>query len=272
MEEVLDNRDKFSMDHELAGYLGGVLLEGGSGTTSSFVQSLVLALVAFPDVQKKAQKEIDQVIGPDRVPTVDDFENLPYIRAIVKENHRFRPVSPLAIPHASLAEETIDGYVIPQGTTIFVNNWGMFHDDEVFDQPEVFNPDRFLASEYGTKAKVDESGRRHDMVFGSGRRICPGIHLAQNSISLNTMNLIWGFSFKEALDPETKLPIKVDIHDYAKGMFTCPNPFKCNIQVRSADHAQTIKSEFAQARSTFLSFEHDLLSEDAAHVAASQPV
>jgi len=226
-----------------------------------------LALVAFPDIQRKAQKEIDEIVGFERVPTVEDFENLPYIQAIVKETHRFRPVAPLAIPHASLADEIFDGYLIPQGTTIFVNNWGMFHDEAVFDEPEIFNPDRFLTSEYGTRPHVDESGRRHDMAFGSGRRICPGIRLAQNSIALNTMNLLWAFNFNEAINPDTKLPIKVDIHDYAKGILTCLNPFKCDIQVRSADHAQLIKSEFVQARSTFRSFEHDLLPEDAAHVA-----
>jgi cytochrome P450 len=68
-----------------ARYLGGMLIEGGSDTTSFFIQSLVLALVAFPEVTRKAQEEIDHVVGPHRLPTTEDFEHLPYIRAIVQE-------------------------------------------------------------------------------------------------------------------------------------------------------------------------------------------
>jgi hypothetical protein len=105
-------------------YLGGVLIEGGSDTTSFFIQSLVLALVSFPEVARKAQEEIDHIVGPHRLPTMNDFEHLPYIGAIVQEalfcplsfmlrtdaimfcqTHRWRPAAPLLIPHASISDE-----------------------------------------------------------------------------------------------------------------------------------------------------------------------
>jgi cytochrome P450 len=66
-------------------YLGGALLEAGSETTSLFLQSLIQALVVFPEVQRKAHEEIDRVIGSERAPRLDDIENLPYVQAIVKE-------------------------------------------------------------------------------------------------------------------------------------------------------------------------------------------
>jgi cytochrome P450 len=66
-------------------YLGGALLEGGSETTALFLQSLVQALVVFPEAQRKAQEEIDRVIGSERVPTLDDIKDLPYVQAVVKE-------------------------------------------------------------------------------------------------------------------------------------------------------------------------------------------
>lgn len=66
-------------------YLGGVLIEGGSDTTSSFIQTLLLALTVFPEAQRKAQEEIDRVVGLDRLPGLDDFSNLPYIQAVIQE-------------------------------------------------------------------------------------------------------------------------------------------------------------------------------------------
>jgi len=262
MEQILARQEEFGMNRELVGYLGGVLLEGASDTTSSTLQSLVLALTAFPEVQKKAQAEIDSVVGKDHTPTPDDFARLPYIQAVIKEALRWRPVAPLAIPHGTIQEETYRGYRIPVGTTIFVNNWGMFHDPEVYDRPDDFWPDRFLNNEFGTKPGVDNSDRRANMAFGSGRRFCPGFHLANSNLMLNTMNLIWAFDFSPAIDPDTKKPIPVDIHDYAKGILTAPNPFKATIKPRSAHHAEIIQHEFVAAGPAFEPFERDLRKED----------
>ncbi|KAJ7607185.1 cytochrome P450 [Roridomyces roridus] len=79
MEEILKSEEELGMDAEMTGYLGGVLIEGGSDTTSSFLQTLILALTAYPEAQKKAQEEIDRVVGPHRMPTLDDLDELRYI-------------------------------------------------------------------------------------------------------------------------------------------------------------------------------------------------
>ncbi|KAG8697762.1 hypothetical protein FRC09_007652 [Ceratobasidium sp. 395] len=100
------------------------------------------------------------------------------------------------------------------------------------------------------------------MAFGSGRRLCPGIHLANSNLMLNTMNLIWAFDFSPAIDPQTKKPIPVDTHDYAKGILTAPNPFKATIKPRSAHHAEIIHHDFVAAGSAFEPFERDLRKED----------
>ncbi|KAF8531833.1 cytochrome P450 [Gautieria morchelliformis] len=260
MEDLLDRHEQLGLDRELTAYLAGALLEGGSETQALYFQSLILALVAFPRVQKRAQEEIDRVVGSGRVPTLDDLKDLPYIQAIVKETHRFRPVAPLGLPHALSSEESvIDGYILPKGASIIMNIWGMFHDEEAFDKPEAFNPDRFLNSEFGTKAHVDTTGRRHDYAFGAGRRICPGIHLVQNSIFIITMKLLWGFNFAEAVDKSTNAAIKVDIHDYLNGLLLGPSPFQCRIEVRSAKHAELIESEFSRAKPSFVSYEPECL-------------
>ncbi|PBK75563.1 cytochrome P450 [Armillaria solidipes] len=262
MENILQNQELLGFNRELAGYLGGVLIEGGSDTTSSFLQSLILALVEFPEAQRKAQEEMNKVVGDQRLPTLDDFADLPYIQAVVKETHRFRPVAPVAVPHGMLAAEEYHGYMIPKGATIFVNTWGIFHDPDVYDEPEVFNPDRYLLTEHGTKPGVDDSAFRSTLAFGSGRRICPGMHLANNSLMLNTMNLIWAFQFSPAKDPVTGATLPIDIFDYEKGILTAPRPFQCRITPRSEGKAKLIKRAFLDAEDVFVKFESGITAED----------
>ncbi|KAJ7589618.1 cytochrome P450 [Mycena floridula] len=225
-KSFLENQDALGLSRELVGYLGATLIEGGSDTTSSFLQSL-----------------IDGVIGDERRPTFEDFENLPYIQAIVKEMHRFRPVTPLAIPHANVSVEERD--------RLSSSTYGV----SIMIQPEVFNPDRFLLTKYGTKPGFDASDFRATLSFGTGRRICPGMHLANNSLMLNTMNLIWGFSFSCATDPSTKASIPLDLFNYEKEIMMAPCPFKCAITVRSNARASIIQQGFLDAIPTFTKFE-----------------
>ncbi|KAK1235556.1 hypothetical protein PQX77_001209 [Marasmius sp. AFHP31] len=281
MEEVIKRQEEFGLDREMMGYLGGILLEGGSDTTSSFLHSVVLAMIAFPETQKKAQAELDRVVGPHRLPTLDDLPELPYLRALIQETHRFRPVAPLILPHATTAPDEYKGYLIPAGTTIFINVWGIFHDPgeldelsvkvailnllrraELYDDPDTFDPDRYLATENGTKPGVDGSDVRPTLGFGCGRRLCPGIHLAQNSINLDTMRLLWAFNFSRATDPETGKPIDVDVNDYLKGILTGPCPFKASITPRSTEVVGIIEREFHEATDTFSKFEFGLSAED----------
>ncbi|KAG8912689.1 hypothetical protein FRC00_003985 [Tulasnella sp. 408] len=266
METVCVRAEEWKLDRELVGYLGGVLLEGGSDTTSSFLQSLILALVTHPEVQKKAQEEIDRVIGNDRAPVLGDIEHLPYCQAIILETHRWRPVIPL-YPRSSTQVEFYNGHVLPKGTIIFVNTWGIFHDPNVYENPDEFNPDRFIESEFGIKreAREGDRDRRNNFAFGAGRRICPGIHLANNSLRINTVNLLWAFNFLKAKDASGK-EITPDVWDYAKGIGTCPNPFKCEIVPRSQHHKEIIERQFLEATEVFERFEHELSPEDEAIV------
>jgi len=267
MEFILDNQDSYRLDKEMIGYTGGILLEAGSDTTAIFLQFLICCLTAYPEVQRRAQKEIDEVVGKDRSPSLEDIESLPYINAIIHEVHRFRPIVPVGIPHRITQQEIVDGYVIPKGSTIFWNIWAISHDEEAFDRPDEFIPERFLTSEFGTKSGVDDTARRHDMPFGAGRRICPGIQLANNSIIMNTMNLIWAFDFKPTVDPTTGKVIPVDPNNLTEGVLSAPKPFLCDIKPRSESHADIIRGDFADARATFAPFEQELSPQDADFVA-----
>jgi len=96
---------------------------GGADTTVSSLMTFFLAMAVFPEVQKKAQEELDRVIGGDRLPITSDKSSLPYIEAVVKETHRWHPVGPMSIPHSCTQEDSISGYRIPKGAMILPNNW-----------------------------------------------------------------------------------------------------------------------------------------------------
>ena len=100
MDKVLDQQEKNELGPNQLRFIGGVLMEGGSDTSSSLILAIVQAMIHYPEVQERAQAEIDSVIGPDQSPQWSDFPNLPYINMIVKEGHRWRPILPLCFPHA----------------------------------------------------------------------------------------------------------------------------------------------------------------------------
>lgn len=103
LDKVLDQEDKLGFNRHQLYFLGGVLMEGGSDTSSSIIIAFIHAMTKWPEIQKRAQKEIDAVIGDGRTPVWSDYENLPYVAATVKEAMRWRPVVPLVFPHV-LAE------------------------------------------------------------------------------------------------------------------------------------------------------------------------
>lgn len=126
----------------------GSLFGAGSDTSSSTLQSFMLAMTCFPRVAAKAQEELDAVVGRDRAPTWKDQPNLPYCNAIVKETLRWRPVAVLGgTPHASIANDTYNGCFIPKGTTVLGNLWAIHHNEKYFKNSHEFMPERYLDKE-----------------------------------------------------------------------------------------------------------------------------
>lgn len=100
LDGVLDQQEKLNLTRNQLNFLCGVLMEGGSDTSSSTIFAFIQAMIRFPHVQKKAQQQIDTIVGEDRSPLWSDYPELPYVTMIVKESMRWRPVAPLAFPHA----------------------------------------------------------------------------------------------------------------------------------------------------------------------------
>ncbi|KAJ5669213.1 hypothetical protein N7462_010283 [Penicillium macrosclerotiorum] len=261
MDSVLDQNEKLGLNEHQMAFLGGVLVEGGSDTTASVILSFIHALTKWPEVLKKAQAEVDTVIGEDRSPVWKDYNRLPYIATIVKEAMRWRPAVPLAFPHAVNEDDWIDGYFIPKGSTVVINVWGLHHDPEHFANPDVFDPDHFkgqtaLAPELA--ASIDSSKRDH-YGYGSGRRICGGMHVAERNLWLAIAKIVWAFDISAGVDEKTGLPIIPDVNPqtgYKEGLVLTARPFSCDISVRSEARRATILQEFEKAeRDIFSQFE-----------------
>ncbi|KAF5345377.1 hypothetical protein D9757_013390 [Collybiopsis confluens] len=196
----------------------------GSDTTVSVVYSYLMAAVLYPEIQRKAQAEVDAIVGKDRLPSFGDRESLPYVEAVVKELYRWLPIVPLAVPHRAMEDNIFRGYLIPKDSLVFVNVWHYLHDPAVYKDPNTFNPERYL----GPNAEPDPVGRG---LFGYGRRICPGLHLADVSVWINIVKAVAAVQVEPALDANgvPKLPVP----ETTDGIIVRPIPFDCVVKPRS---------------------------------------
>jgi cytochrome P450 len=164
---------------------------GGTDTTAVTVEWAMSELLRNPDVLAKATKELDRVIGRDRLVAEGDIPNLPYMEAIVKETMRLHPVAPLLTPRLSREDVSVGSYDIPAGTRVFINAWAIGRDPEVWEAPMEFRPERFVGS------SVDVKGQHFELLpFGSGRRMCPGMGLALRMVPVILANLLHAFAWR----------------------------------------------------------------------------
>lgn len=163
-KQIRTVKESASLSRTELAYVVGVLYEAGSDTTTMVLEVFVLAAVLHPDAVRKAQDELDRVVGPGRLPDFSDLENLPYVNAFVKEVIRWRPIIPGGVPHAVTEEDEYIGYRIPKGATVLVNVWAMCMDETVYEDPERFWPERWM-----------EHPDLPLAAFGFGRRKCIGM-------------------------------------------------------------------------------------------------
>ncbi|KAI0516774.1 cytochrome P450 [Xylaria bambusicola] len=210
------------------------LYTAGVDSTISALEAFYLAMTIFPEVQRAAQEEIDRVIGSNRLPTMADRENLPYVEALVKEVYRWHPIAPMGIPHTTTDDDIYEGYLIPKGSTIFANVWHFTHDPKVHPDPMTFKPDRFLATN-GHEPERDP----HLFVWGFGRRVCPGRILADNFIWLTIAQSISVYTVCQVV--KDGVPIVPSI-TFQPGVASRPAKFATSIKLRSPQHEELIRS------------------------------
>ncbi|CAK7218989.1 hypothetical protein SEUCBS140593_003741 [Sporothrix eucalyptigena] len=238
----------------LAAYTCGGLVEAGSETTATTINNWMLAMVLNPDIMKKGQEEIDRVVGPNRLPQWDDEPSLPYVRAMIKETLRWRPVNKYGMYHSSVEDDWYQDYFIPKDSVVVLNWWAIHNDPRRYKDPDAFDPSRYLnhplsAAEY---MNVADANDRDHFTYGAGRRACPGVHVAEKSLFIIISRVLWGFNIgkKRAADgsfiePTTKM---------MEGFLSVPEPFDCKITVRSPAREKHIRDVFKKSQAEGLHY------------------
>ncbi|KAJ3523341.1 hypothetical protein NMY22_g11478 [Coprinellus aureogranulatus] len=211
----------------------------GSDTTVSSIATFFLAMAQNPNIQRKAQSHINEIIASrDRLPDFSDHPDLPYIEALVREVLRWRPVTPIGVPHAVTQDDVyVDGtsgktYHIPGGATVLPNCYAIAHDPSLYGpNTHIFDPSRFMNKE---QTKIREDAPMGYETFGYGRRICPGLHIAVESIWLVVASVlaVFDIGLKEGSEGE-KEKGGSEFGKYTSGMLIHPLPFEVKIVPRS---------------------------------------
>ncbi|TFK75545.1 cytochrome P450 [Pluteus cervinus] len=197
----------------------------GSETTAATIHAFFKAMILYPEVQRKAQEEIDAVIGDDMLPTCADRDKLPYVHALILELLRWHTVAPCGVPHRVTEDNIFKGYFIPKGTVVITNLWAMAHDPDLYPDPMIFDPSRFLRTP-GHEPQRDP----RTITFGFGRRICPGRILAETSIFLSCAMTLAVYDISKVEENGKAL---VPDPEQMTGLVSHPTPFKFTIRPRS---------------------------------------
>ncbi|KAF7374573.1 O-methylsterigmatocystin oxidoreductase [Mycena sanguinolenta] len=222
--------------------VAGTAYTAGADSTVSSVASFFLAMALYPDIQKKAQTEIDTVIGTSRLPEFEDRPSLPFVEALYREVMRWKPVVPLGMAHASTEDDVYDGYFIPKGTTVISNIWAMTRDESIYPEPEQFNPNRFFTAD--GKLKDEDTVLAFGFPILFGRRICLGRHNADATLWATFVSVLSTFNIAKAQD-HTGKEIEIDPNSYSDGLASHPKPFACSIIPRSATAKSLVQATMA---------------------------
>ncbi|KAH6788356.1 hypothetical protein C2S51_003362 [Perilla frutescens var. frutescens] len=163
----------------------------GADTSSSVFVWMMTAIIKAPNVMKKLQEEIRNLIGEKGKVDEDDLPKLPYLKAVISEVFRLYPVAPLLIPRETMDRCVVDGYEIQPKTVVYVSAWAVGRDPEYWENPNEFVPERFLNS------NIDIKGQDFGLIpFGSGRRICPGMLMGLAIVELGLANMLYSFDWE----------------------------------------------------------------------------
>ncbi|KAJ8452899.1 hypothetical protein Cgig2_014662 [Carnegiea gigantea] len=185
----LYNQEELSMDE--INHLLVDIFDAGTDTTSSTFEWAMAELIKNPTMMEKAQAEIKLVLGKQSHIQESDIPKLPYLRAIIKETLRLHPPTVFLLPRKAETDVELYGYTVPKNAQILVNLWALGRDPKVWENPEVFLPERFLTCD------IDVKGRDFGLLpFGAGRRICPGMNLAYRMLTLMLATLLQSFDWK----------------------------------------------------------------------------
>ncbi|GAB1735002.1 hypothetical protein NU219Hw_g74t1 [Hortaea werneckii] len=202
MRSFLENKLKWGFASDLEGaFAVGMHGIAGALTIAAPMQSFCLAMCHYPQYQSILYEEIDRVLG-DRMPTYGDLQDMPILRAFIRETLRWRPPVPTGIPHESTEDDTYEGFHIPAGSVMHPLEWSISRDPEVFPEPDEWNPLRWLDEDFPTYQEpltkfptITEYSQ-----FGYGRRTCQGMGVTEADLFVGIGSVAWLFSMQASED------------------------------------------------------------------------
>ncbi|EED83484.1 predicted protein, partial [Postia placenta Mad-698-R] len=198
--------------------------------------TLILTMTLHPEVLRKVQEEIGAVVGAERLPELYDRKQLPYLDCVLLEVYRWNPPIPLGAPHALTQDDIYKGYFLPKGSSVISNIWAISRDPSIYPDPDAFRPERFEEMD-AEKVKACDPKR---YIFGFGRRICPGRHLADMSVWLAAATILATLDIRKACDFNGN-EIEPTL-SFITGVTRSPREFVCSIRSRN----QTVIELIAQ--------------------------
>ncbi|KAF5379921.1 hypothetical protein D9757_007237 [Collybiopsis confluens] len=241
---LIERREKPTEDEEFNfKWVTLAFVLAGTDTSYGSLSSFVLAMALNPEVQRKAQAEIDAIVGHSRLPTFKDREDLPYVEGLVREVYRYNPVGPIASPHrlTTEADDIYRDWLIPRGSIVIANSWqvrpcllGVMHDPEVYPDPFEFKPERYdlVKSKDGFRIWNDPLSPEQmvnpdpkKFAFGYGRRICPGHVLADDTVYMGIVTMLALFDVGPLTSGDPPL--------YTPYLISHPEHFTCLMKPRS---------------------------------------
>ena len=250
--EIFESKESWyarGRTEEHLAWVSGGLVEAGFETTAATLNSLVLHLASNQRVQMKAEEELLRVVGPNRLPTLADMSNLPYVRACVKKMLRMNPILAPGIRHYANEDVTYKGYVIPKGIVLLANTAFLHYDPQRFQEPFEFMPERYLdhdlySSEY---LAMSDPYKRDHFTFSTGRRACPGARLAENSLNIALAGILWAFDIRPVLVDGVEVDMDTSDNSYLDAGFTIPKPFAVRFLPRSEERLRIVKEQWEVA-------------------------
>jgi len=247
LDEMLIKHKDYDLDEVDVEVIVWDVLAGGIDTTATTMEWLAYIMVNYPETQRKVQAELDEVVGPNRLPTFKDRPNLPYLNAVILELMRWKHFAPFGLPHMTLNETEVMGYKIPRGAQVLVNFTAVHMDPNVWKKPEEWRPERFLEEEKALAmagpngihdaffGDVKPNEETHKFIpFGAGKRKCTGVGIGRVVMWCKVATYLHCFNFES---PTGK---KLNIDDEWFGVTIMPE--EQTIRVKNRPAGKLLKS------------------------------
>ncbi|KAI9028246.1 cytochrome P450 [Phycomyces nitens] len=228
-------KEKYNLDEMDLIIMMSELIGAGGDTTAASASWLFAILARYPDIQERMCKEIDEFVAKNgHLPEFSDRKEVPYIIAVLRENLRYRSVTCLGLPHLAAEDVELLGYYIPKGTILISSMPGLHMNQEVFDDPRKFNPERFLGDlSTWSESTHGDIKTRNVFAFGWGKRSCPGVNLAEMNVFNICVRTFAHYTIEPTLGIDGK-PVYADLDNILSlGTLYGPNEYAIKIVERT---------------------------------------